>query len=89
MRKRQDLDSRINMVLELEQSIADNSELIEMGEMEGDQSIVNEAEKALLAMKPKVAEYEIETLLSGEADANDAYVQINAAAPKVRTGPRC
>ena len=80
MRKRQDLDTRIGMIRDLEQSIADNTELIEMGEMEGDQSIVTEAEKALIAMKPKLAETEIETLLSGEADANDAYVQINAGA---------
>jgi peptide chain release factor 2 len=80
MRKRQDLDNRIKMVLELEQSIADNTELIELGEMEDDTSIVTEAEKALLALKPKVAEYEIETLLSGEADANDTYLQINAGA---------
>ena len=80
MRKRQDLASRIKMVQDLERTIADNTELIEMGEMEGDQGIVSEAEKALFAMKPKVAEYEIETLLSGEADGNDAYVQINAGA---------
>ncbi|MCA3572488.1 MAG: peptide chain release factor 2 [Aestuariivirga sp.] len=80
MRKRQDLDSRIRMIRELEQSIADNTELIEMGEMEGDQSIVTEAERSLQALKPKVAETEIETLLSGEADANDAYLQINAGA---------
>ena len=80
MRKRQDLDSRIKMILELEQSIADNTELIEMGESEGDQGIVTEAERSLLSLKPKVAETEIETLLSGEADANDAYLQINAGA---------
>ena len=80
MRKRQDLDSRIKMVLELEQTIADNTELIGMGEMEGDQGIVKEAEKALFAMQPRVAEVEIETLLSGEADGNDTYLQINAGA---------
>ena len=80
MRRRQDLDARINGVIELEQTIADNSGLIELGEIEGDQGIVAEAEKALLALKPKVAEQELETLLSGEADANDCYVQINAGA---------
>jgi peptide chain release factor 2 len=80
MRERQDLDKRIAMIRDLEQSIADNTELIELGEMEGDQSIVSEAEKSLFALKPKVAETEIETLLSGEADANDAYLQINAGA---------
>ena len=80
MRERQDLDKRITMIRDLEQAIADNTELIEMGESEGDQSIVSDAEKALFALKPKVAETEIETLLSGEADANDAFVQINAGA---------
>jgi peptide chain release factor 2 len=80
MRERQDLDKRITMIRDLEQSIADNTELIEMGEMEGDKSIVTDAEKSLQALKPRVAETEIETLLSGEADANDAYVQINAGA---------
>ncbi len=80
MRERQDLDKRITMIRDLEQAIADNTELIEMGESEGDQSIVTDAEKALFALKPKVAETEIETLLSGEADANDAFLQINAGA---------
>jgi len=80
MRERQDLDKRITMIRVLEQSIADNTELIEMGESEGDQAIVTDAEKALFALKPRVAETEIETLLSGEADANDAFVQINAGA---------
>ena len=80
MRERQDLDKRITMIRDLEQSIADNTELIEMGESEGDQSIVTDAEKALFALKPKVAETEIETLLSCEAESLDAFVQINAGA---------
>ncbi len=80
MRKRQDLDSRISSVLRIEQTISDNRELIELGEMEGDQGIVTEAEKALQALKAEVAASELATLLSGEADANDSYVQINAGA---------
>ena len=80
MRKRQDLDSRITSILRLEQTIADNVELIEMGDLEGDHSIVTEAEKALTALQLDVAEQELETLLSGEADGNDSYVQINAGA---------
>ena len=80
MRKRQDLDLRINGVLKVERSIDDNISLIEMGEAEGDQSIVDEAEKSLVAMRKEVAELELEALLSGEADHNDCYVQINAGA---------
>jgi peptide chain release factor 2 len=80
MRKRQDLDGRISSVLRLEQTIEDNVGLIELGEIEGDQSIVTEAEKTLSKLQAEVAEQELETLLSGEADANDSYVQINAGA---------
>jgi peptide chain release factor 2 len=80
MRKRQDLDGRITSVLRLEQTIEDNVGLIELGELEGDQSIVTEAEKALTKLQTEVAEQELETLLSGEADGNDSYVQINAGA---------
>ena len=80
MRKRQDLDGRISSVLRLEQTIEDNVGLIELGESEGDQAIVAEAEKALTKLQTEVAEQELETLLSGEADGNDSYVQINAGA---------
>jgi len=80
MRERQDLDSRINAILSLERTIADNVGLIELGEAEGDQSIVAEAEKALIELKPEVAKRELETLLSGEADANDAYLEVHAGA---------
>ncbi len=80
MRRRQDLEGRINTVLGLERVIADHTGLIELGELEGDQSIVAEAEKALAKLKDEVAGHELETLLSGEADANDSYLQINAGA---------
>ena len=62
MRKRQDLDGRISGIVRLEQAIADNTELIEMGELEGDQSIVAEAEKALVKLKGNVAERELDVL---------------------------
>jgi peptide chain release factor 2 len=80
MRKRQDLDARISAVLRLEQTIEDNVGLIELGELESDQTIVAEAEKALTKLQVEVAEQELETLLSGEADGNDSYLQINAGA---------
>ena len=54
--------------------------MIDLGEAEGDAAIVTEAEAALVALKDEVAEHELETLLSGEADANDTFLQINAGA---------
>lgn len=80
MRRRQDLENRIKGILKIEQAITDNSELIAMGEEEGDQAIVKDAEKAIAALQAEVAAVELDTLLSGEADANDSYLQINAGA---------
>ena len=80
MRKRQDLDNRINGILKVQQALKDNAELIEMGEAEGDQSIVADAEKAIMALMKDVNQVEQDALLSGEADANDSYLQINAGA---------
>ena len=80
MRKRQDLDSRMKLVSRLERAIADNEELIALGEAEGDLGVVAEAEGALVTLKDEVAKHELETLLGGEADANDTFLQVNAGA---------
>ena len=80
MRERQTLDDGINAVKRLTQSLADNLELIEMGEDEGDDSIVAEAEDALRAMRGEVKARQVETLLSGEADSNDTYLEVHAGA---------
>ncbi len=80
MRQRGELDERIKAVLRIEQTIADNGELIEMGEAEGDEEIIAEAEAAILALLPDVAARELETLLSGEADANDTFIEIHSGA---------
>jgi peptide chain release factor 2 len=80
MRRRQDLENRISAIRGIEQAIADNRELIAMGEAEGDQAIVAEAEKAIAGLKTEVAAAELDALLAGEADGNDSYLQINAGA---------
>lgn len=49
-----------------------------MGEAEGDEDIVTEAESALTSMKIDIEKRQLESLLSGEADINDAFVNINS-----------
>ncbi len=80
MKERNRLERKIQAVREVEQVLKDNSELIELGEAEGDTEIVLEAEKTLEALKAKVDRQQLESLLSGEADGNDAYLQVNAGA---------
>lgn len=62
----------------LEGEVQSNIELIEMGEAEGEADIVTEAEAALEALRLRAAKLELESLLSGEADANYCYLEINA-----------
>ncbi len=80
MRERDELDVQVKAVRELESGIRDNVELIELGEAEGDTEIVQEAEAALIALKDRAKRLQVETLLSGEADANDCYLEIHSGA---------
>ena len=80
MRDRQDLDSAIKAYLEIENGLNDNIDLIELAEAEDDQDVVREAESAISRIMEIAGKRELETLLSGEADANDAYVEIHAGA---------
>ena len=80
MRDRQKLVDGIDGYKELAQSLSDNVELIELGEAEGDEEVVAEAEEALSDLKVTAAKREIEALLSGETDANDAFLEIHSGA---------
>lgn len=80
MRERGALDDAISSYRRLEQELEDAITLIELGEAEGDTEIVAEAEAALQALKIEVEKRQLESLLSGEADANDCYMEIHAGA---------
>ena len=80
MRERTRLDGQISGVRKLETDLSDQIELIEMAEAENDNSLVAEAEKVLLSLKDDVRARELESLLSGELDGNDCYLQVNAGA---------
>jgi len=80
MRERQNLEDGIRAVEASERDLADNLELIEMGEAENDPAIVSEAEAAIFALKQSVRERQIQSMLSGEADGNDTYLEVHAGA---------
>lgn len=80
MRERQTLEDNTVAIKGLGQALDDNVELIAMGEEEGDQSVVTEAEAAIRSLSGEIRARQIQTLLSGEADANDTYLEIHAGA---------
>jgi peptide chain release factor 2 len=80
MRERTQLDNAIRHFQEIEQGLADNVELLTMAEAENDQGLIAEAENALLGLRELARQRELESLLSGEADHNDCYLEVNAGA---------
>ena len=80
MRDRQMLSDAIEGYKALAQELADQSELIELGEAEGDSEVVAEAEEAIRALRDRAAQKEIEALLDNEADGNDTFLEVNAGA---------
>ncbi|MGU3542743.1 peptide chain release factor 2 [Methylobacterium sp. A52T] len=80
MRERQQLDEAVTAIKKLERDLEDGATLIELGEMEGDESSVREGEAAILAVEKEAASRQVETLLSGEADGFDTYLEVHAGA---------
>ncbi len=80
MRERNRLDGAIDTFRRLEQDLEDNLELIELGEAEDDEAVVAEAETALRAVRQRALKMQLESLLAGEADGNDCYLEIHAGA---------
>ncbi|TDG29889.1 peptide chain release factor 2 [Paracraurococcus ruber] len=80
MRERTRLADQVEGVQKLEQAVRDALELIELAEAEADQATADAAVADLQALATEAKKREIESLLSGEADSNDCYVEVNAGA---------
>jgi len=80
MRDRQMLVDAMGSYESIRQDLADNVELIALGEMEDDAEVVAEAEAALKKLEKVAAAKELEALLDGEADGNDTFLEINSGA---------
>ena len=80
MRERNRLASQVEAVTSLQTRVADAVGFAEMADAEGDEASLDEARAELARLREMAARAELEALLSGEADGNDCYVEINAGA---------
>ncbi|MBA2934860.1 peptide chain release factor 2 [Sphingomonas sp. CGMCC 1.13654] len=80
MSERRRLDESINAVKTIEKDRDGTIELIELAEMEGDTAIEDEAVESLGALAARSEIDKIKALLAGEADGNNAFIEINAGA---------
>lgn len=79
-RDRSRLEAQVNAVKEMERDLEDGLMLAEMADDEGDEAVLQDARDQLKAIQDRAARAELEALLSGEADGNDAYLEVNAGA---------
>ncbi|WP_415014964.1 peptide chain release factor 2 [Brevundimonas sp.] len=79
-RERSRLEAQINAVREMENGLEEAVMLSEMADEEGDEATLEDARASLKSIKDRAARAELEALLSGEADGNDAYLEVNSGA---------
>ena len=80
MRERTRLENGIGSYESMETGVAENLDMIELAEAEGEDAIAAEAEAALTKLRDTAAKLQLESLLSGEADSNDCYLEVHAGA---------
>ena len=80
MRERRRLEASIGTVQQIGQEMADAVEFVELGEMEGDDATIAEGLATLAALAERADADKVQALLAGEADGNDAYLEVHAGA---------
>lgn len=80
MREKNQLERQLNAIKSLQNEMTDAVDLIELGTAEGDNEIVADAEATLSSLVEIAEKSQLESLLSGEADGNDCFVEIHAGA---------
>ena len=80
MRERRRLDESIGAYRAIEKEMTDTAEFVELAELEGDEELAQEGTLALEKLAVRAEKDKSAALLSGEADASDTYIEINAGA---------
>jgi len=80
MQERTALEDSLGAIGKIERELEDQVGMIELGEAEKDTAVVAEAEASLKKLQAEAARHELEALLSGEADGNDAFLEVQSGA---------
>ena len=80
MRERRRIEEAMGATRAIERELGDTVELMELADSEGDDALVDDAVKSLADLADRAERDKVAALLAGEADANSAYVEVNAGA---------
>ena len=91
LREKTNLEGMIDDVNAMTRQLDDALELVALAEAEADEVLVAETLEQLDALEILATRKQLESLLSGEADANDCFVEIHAGpvARKPKIGRKC
>lgn len=78
MTEKNNLEFNLGNFRAMEQSLKDLIDLAELAEAEGDEAVIADVLEQLEKLRAEVKHGELEALLSGEVDANDAYLEVHA-----------
>ena len=77
-KQRSQYESVVSTINSVEQGVVDATELLQLAEMEEDQSTVNSVIEDLNALEDKIANLEFRRMFAGEMDTNNAFVDIQS-----------
>ena len=80
MRERQRLEASIGGIRKLQQDLDDAIGLIDLAETENESAMLRESEALIEALRKHADELRLASMLSGEADSNDTYLEVHAGA---------
>jgi len=77
-RERSQLDTIVTTISELTEAFADSEAMLALALEENEHSLLNDLEEELVGLEKRVATLEFRRMFSGEMDANNAYLDIQA-----------
>lgn len=80
MQQRNALESQLNAVGEIQSELDDLFELAELADADSDNSSLDDVQAMLTPLAERAEKAELEALLSGEADANNCFLEIHPGA---------
>jgi peptide chain release factor 2 len=78
LRKRAAATEKLQLIRVLEKDVEDNTELLQLANDEKDEATVDEVDKATRELQERVRKAELQRMLSGPADHNDAILSIHS-----------
>jgi peptide chain release factor 2 len=80
LKEKTSVESKLNKFEKLVGKSEDSILLLDMSLEEGDNTSISEAEQEIINLEQEISSFEIECLLSGDADSNNAFLEINSGA---------